>query len=190
MDVREAVPSVQVCCCAPRQGHKVATSWQVHCRGVQLSCIGSPFQLCWNHSRVFIGRLGLAEAAAPLQEFFGDFIALDGHHFAIPIARPACLLQPFAWDFASSSDAVSRMTEGLAALALSLRRRFQIRWAAAEPAQTPQGYRFSGIREPRAHRISAMAARLVHSAVVWQASTACVARRGNRSSNCSTETRQ
>ncbi len=30
MDVREAVPSVQVCCCAPRQGHKVATSWQVH----------------------------------------------------------------------------------------------------------------------------------------------------------------
>lgn len=62
-----------------------------------------------------------------LQEFFGDYVALDPHHFAVPVARPACLLQPFAWDYASSSDAVSRMTEGLAALALSLRRRFQIR---------------------------------------------------------------
>lgn len=64
-----------------------------------------------------------------LQEFFGDYVVLDPHHFVVPVSRPECLLssQPFAWDYASSSDAVSRMTEGLAALALSLRRRFQIR---------------------------------------------------------------
>ena len=61
------------------------------------------------------------------QEFFGDFVALDGHHFAIPVERPHCLLQPSACNFGASSDATARMTEGLAALALSLRRRFQIR---------------------------------------------------------------
>lgn len=63
------------------------------------------------------------------QEFFGDFIALDGHHFSVPVARPACLLQPLNWDVASCSEGVDRMTEALAALALSLRRRFTIRCA-------------------------------------------------------------
>lgn len=63
------------------------------------------------------------------QEYFGDYVVLDPHHFAVSVARPACLLcsSPFTGDFASASDAVSRMTEGLASLALSLRRRFQIR---------------------------------------------------------------
>lgn len=61
------------------------------------------------------------------QEFFGDFIALDEHHFSVPVARPACLLQPLNWDVASCSEGVDRMTEALAALALSLRRRFTIR---------------------------------------------------------------
>lgn len=72
------------------------------------------------------------------QEFFGDFVALDGHHFEIPVERPSCLLQPFSWDFASSSDAVGRMTEGLAAVALSLRRRFVIRSAFMHAVVYPE----------------------------------------------------
>jgi hypothetical protein len=66
-----------------------------------------------------------------LQEYFGDYVVLDTHHFVVPVARPASLLQPSGWDFASWSDSVARTTEGLAALALSLRRRFQIRCRAA-----------------------------------------------------------
>jgi hypothetical protein len=66
-----------------------------------------------------------------LQEYFGDYVVLDTHHFVVPVARPASLLQPSGWDFASWSDSVARTTEGLAALALSLRRRFQIRCCAA-----------------------------------------------------------
>lgn len=35
--------------------------------------------------------------------------------------------QPFNWDYANATDAVGRMTEGLASLMLSLRRRFAVR---------------------------------------------------------------
>jgi hypothetical protein len=66
--------------------------------------------------------------AVQVQEYFGDFIALEAHHFMVPLPRPHLALQPFAWDFANSSDAVARMTEGVASLMLSLRRRFLIRW--------------------------------------------------------------
>ena len=64
---------------------------------------------------------------AQVQEFFGDFVVVDPHHVAVPVARPHVVLQPFAWDYANATDAVSRMTEGLASLMLSLRRRFAIR---------------------------------------------------------------
>jgi len=64
-----------------------------------------------------------------VQEYFGDWVALEGHHFLVPLPRPHLVLQPFAWDFGNSSDAIARMTEGVAALMLSLRRRFLIRWA-------------------------------------------------------------
>ena len=62
-----------------------------------------------------------------VQEFFGDWVALEGHHFLVPLQRPHLALQPFAWDFGNSSDAIARMTEGVAALMLSLRRRFLVR---------------------------------------------------------------
>lgn len=75
-----------------------------------------------------LAEMDVNEAVPAVQELFGDFVALDSHHFEIPVERPSCLLQPFSWDFASSSDAVGRMTEGLAALALSLRRRFVVRF--------------------------------------------------------------
>ena len=64
---------------------------------------------------------------AQVQEFFGDFVVLDPHHFSVPIGRPHVALQPFNWDYANGTEAVSRMTEGLASLMLSLRRRFAIR---------------------------------------------------------------
>lgn len=64
-----------------------------------------------------------------VQEFFGDFVVLDSQHFCIPLPRPHVVLQPFSWDYANSTDAVTRMTEGLASLTLSLRRRFNIRSA-------------------------------------------------------------
>mmetsp|Transcript_18589 Transcript_18589/g.56139 ORF Transcript_18589/g.56139 Transcript_18589/m.56139 type:complete len:583 (+) Transcript_18589:324-2072(+) len=75
-----------------------------------------------------LAEMDVSEAVLSVQEFFGDFITLDGHHFSVPVGRPACLLQPVNWDVASCSEAVDRMTEGLAALALSLRRRFTIRY--------------------------------------------------------------
>lgn len=62
-----------------------------------------------------------------VQEFFGDFVVMDPQHFCIPLPRPHVVLQPFGWDYANSTDAVARMTEGLASLTLSLRRRFNIR---------------------------------------------------------------
>ena len=62
-----------------------------------------------------------------VHEFYGDFVALEGHHFMVPLPRPHLALQPFAWDFGNASEAVTRMTEGVASLLLSLRRRFLIR---------------------------------------------------------------
>ena len=62
-----------------------------------------------------------------VHEYFGDIVVVDPHHFAVPIARSHVALQPFNWDYANATDAVGRMTEGLASLMLSLRRRFAIR---------------------------------------------------------------
>ena len=69
-----------------------------------------------------------------VQEYFGDFVALEPHHFLVPLPRPHLAMQPFSWDFGNSSDAIARMTEGVASLMLSLRRRFLIRCAAAAAA--------------------------------------------------------
>ncbi|KAL0041923.1 hypothetical protein WJX79_009001 [Trebouxia sp. C0005] len=68
------------------------------------------------------------ELVSQVQEFFGDFVVMDPQHFCIPLPRSHVVLQPFSWDYANSTDAVTRMTEGLASLTLSLRRRFNIRY--------------------------------------------------------------
>ena len=68
-----------------------------------------------------------ANDSLQVQEYFGDYVALETHHFNVPLPRPHLALQPFAWDFGNSSEAISRMTEGVASLMLSLRRRFQLR---------------------------------------------------------------
>ncbi|KAK9815570.1 hypothetical protein WJX72_006038 [[Myrmecia] bisecta] len=75
-----------------------------------------------------LAEMDVKELVSQVQEFFGDFIVLDPHHFAVPISRTHVALQPFNWDYGNSTEAVSRMTEGLASLILSLRRRFSIRY--------------------------------------------------------------
>ena len=76
-----------------------------------------------------------ASRVGTVTEAFLDFEALDPHHFAVPVAKPAALLQPLAWDFAASSEALARACEGLAAVLLSLRRRFTVRYRrGSEPA--------------------------------------------------------
>jgi vacuolar protein sorting-associated protein 45 len=39
------------------------------------------------------------EAVVQVQEFFGDFLVLDPHHFLVPLPRPHIALQPLAWDY-------------------------------------------------------------------------------------------
>ena len=73
----------------------------------------------------------LAPPLPQVHEYFADFVALEAHHFLVPLPRTYLAMQPFAWDFGNISDAIARMTEGVAALMLSLRRRFLIRCAAA-----------------------------------------------------------
>ena len=75
-----------------------------------------------------LAEMDAREQVQQVQEYFGDYVALEAHHFLVPLARPHLALQPFAWDFGNSSDAVARMTEGVASLLLSLRRRFLIRY--------------------------------------------------------------
>lgn len=68
------------------------------------------------------------EMVQSVQEHFGDFVALDSHLFVVPIPRTHVALQPLAWDYGNASDAITRLTEGLASLVLSLRRRFTMRY--------------------------------------------------------------
>jgi hypothetical protein len=75
--------------------------------------------------------MDLRQIVQQVQEYFGDFVALEPHHFVVPLPRPHLAMQPFSWDFGNSSDAISRMTEGVASLMLSLRRRFLVRCVAA-----------------------------------------------------------
>lgn len=85
-----------------------------------------------------------------MQEFFGDFVVMDPQHFCIPIARTHVALQPFNWNYADATEAVARMTEGLASLTLSMRRRFSIRQAMLLPQSAAvgcqSGYLLGGIQ--------------------------------------------
>jgi len=68
------------------------------------------------------------ELVACVHEAFGDFIALESHHAAVPLPRPHLALAPMAWDYGTSSDMISRLTEGLASIVLGLRKRFSIKY--------------------------------------------------------------
>jgi hypothetical protein len=56
------------------------------------------------------------ELVSSVQEYYGDFVALEPHHVAVPLARPHLALAPMSWDFGASSDMLARLTEGVAAL--------------------------------------------------------------------------
>lgn len=70
------------------------------------------------------------ELVACVHEVFGDFVVLDHHHALIPLVagKPHMALAPMSWDFGESAAMLNRLTEGLASLMLSLRRRFQVRY--------------------------------------------------------------
>lgn len=102
-------------------------------------------------SSVFTNRLDdvrlqdLAEAdtgerVASVTEAFGDFEPVEPHHFAVPPPRGAApLLAPAAWDYAAATDALTRCTEGVASVLLSLRRRFVVRHQCGSEAAARLG---------------------------------------------------
>ena len=112
---------------------------------------GGPGPRFGSYHLVFTNRVGdgglqdLADAdgapptgrgrVATVTEAFADFEALDPHHFAVPVPKPSALLQPLAWDFGASTEGLGRACDGLAAVLLSLRRRFTVRYRkGSEPA--------------------------------------------------------
>jgi hypothetical protein len=100
--------------------------------------LGPAACVCCDPGAVFTNRVeemrlqDLAEGdarglVAGVQEFYGDFVALEAHHAAVPLPAPHLALAPMSWDFGASADMLARLTEGVAALLLSLRRRFAVR---------------------------------------------------------------
>jgi hypothetical protein len=73
------------------------------------------------------------------QEFYGDFMALDAHHFVIPVAGADLLINPHATlrgGAPSEYEVVDRLVQGLSGLFLALRRRPVIRYQRnSEPAR-------------------------------------------------------
>ena len=68
------------------------------------------------------------ERVATVQEVYGDFIPLEGHHAVVPLPRPYLALTRASWNCAGSSDMISQMTEGIASMMMALRRKFTIRY--------------------------------------------------------------
>jgi len=74
------------------------------------------------------------EVVEQVQEFYADYVVLDGHHFCVPMKHPSLFLSPGfgAYDGQRGDpnelSSVDRMTQGLSALLLSLRRRPVIRY--------------------------------------------------------------
>ena len=99
-----------------------------------------------------LAEMDIREQVQQVQEFFGDYIALEPHHYLVPLARTHLAMQPFAWDFGNSSDAISRMTEGVASVMLSLRRRFLIRCV---PRVAPPGVAGWAAGQQRARAVAA-----------------------------------
>eukprot|EP00775_Hariotina_reticulata_P002080 gene2080-2399_t len=76
------------------------------------------------------------EQVQQVQEFYGDFIALDVHHFMVPVPSNGVLLNPRAAAAlgASEYEVNDRLVQGLSALFLALRRRPIIRYQRSSEA--------------------------------------------------------
>lgn len=68
------------------------------------------------------------EVVSQVQEYFGDYVALEPHHFCVPVENEAVCLQPPTWSLMQSSRVIDRTVEGLAGLMLSLKCRPHIRF--------------------------------------------------------------
>ena len=85
-----------------------------------------------------VGDLALQELAdsdtkelvRQVQEFYGDYEALEPHHFCVPVGSPSnsVLYQPFSWDYGKSTSLLDRLVEGLASLSMSMRNRPTVRF--------------------------------------------------------------
>eukprot|EP00873_Tetraselmis_striata_P029241 jgi/Tetstr1/449505/TSEL_036594.t1 len=83
-----------------------------------------------------VGDLSLQELAdadtkeliQQVQEFYGDFEALEPHHFSVPVPHHSVVFQPFSWDYGKSTAIQDRLVEGLASLSMALRKRPTIRY--------------------------------------------------------------
>ncbi|WIA34599.1 hypothetical protein OEZ86_012919 [Tetradesmus obliquus] len=91
-------------------------------------------------SQMHLQDLAEADAAKEqvqqVQEFYGDFVALDVHHFMVPVPTNEVLINPKAALplGASEFEAVDRLVQGLSALFLALRRRPVIRYQRSSDA--------------------------------------------------------
>lgn len=75
-----------------------------------------------------VAESDVKELVYDVREAFGDYIAVDAHHFCVPLAHSYMSFAPPHVDFSASSDMVDRITEGVASVLLSLRSKFQIRF--------------------------------------------------------------
>jgi vacuolar protein sorting-associated protein 45 len=72
------------------------------------------------------------ELVTKVKEVFADYISLDAYHFSVPLgidSRYCTSLAPPNLNFGASSDLVDRCTDTIAAVMLSLRSNFQIRYS-------------------------------------------------------------
>lgn len=76
----------------------------------------------------------IKEQIQQVQEYYGDFVALDPHHFVIPTIRNDILICPNAAAITGTSateyELIDRFVQGLSALFLAIRRRPVIRYQA------------------------------------------------------------
>lgn len=95
------------------------------------------YHLFFSHlvPQMYLQDLAEADASKELiqavQEFYGDFMALDAHHFLVPVAGADILINPRAIVQSaapSEYEVVDRLVQGLSGLFLALRRRPVIRY--------------------------------------------------------------
>lgn len=91
-------------------------------------------------SQMHLQDLAEADAAQEqvqaVQEFYADFMALDKHHFTVPVPCNDVLINPCAAAALGGSEfeCIDRLVQGLSALFLALRRRPVIRYQRSSSA--------------------------------------------------------
>lgn len=68
------------------------------------------------------------ELVMSVQEVYGDFIALEGHHAVIPVPASHLAISASSTEYGRSADMVARLTEGISSMMMAMRRKFKIRY--------------------------------------------------------------